>query len=152
MAKLALKAARVFTPLQELRDGVVLIEGERIEAVGRQSNVAVPEDAKVVDLGDRILCPGFIDVHNHGGFGHSASEGAEATKAVARGLAKTGTTGWFPTVRSVEAVQGVAQAAREGTGGTSIPGIHCEGPFQAPKNIPGMAHEELPLADIDLYH
>jgi N-acetylglucosamine-6-phosphate deacetylase len=152
VAKLAIKAARVMTPLQELHDGVVLTEGDRIVAVGRQSNVSVPDDARIVDVGDRILCPGFIDVHNHGGFGHSASEGAKATKAVARGLVRTGTTGWFPTVRSVEAVQGVAQAAREGTGGTSIPGIHCEGPFQAPKNIPGMPHEELPLADIDLYH
>jgi N-acetylglucosamine-6-phosphate deacetylase len=152
MARLAIKAARVLTPLQDLRGAVVLIEDDRIAAVGRQTNIAVPEDARVMDLGDRIVCPGFIDVHNHGGYGHSASEGAEATKSVARWLVQTGTTGWLPTVRSVEGVQGVARAAREGTRGTSIPGIHCEGPFQAPKNIPGMPHEELPLADIDLYH
>jgi len=152
MAKLAIKAARVLTPLQDLRDAVVLVDGDRIAAVGRQANIAIPQDARVVDVGEKVVCPGFIDVHNHGAYGHSASEGAEATKAVARSLAQTGTTGWFPTVRSVEAVEAVAQAAREGTGGTSIPGIHCEGPFQAPKNIPGTPHEELPLADIDLYH
>ena len=152
MAKIAIKAARVLTPLQDLRDAVVLIEGDRIAAVGRQVNITIPEDAKVMDMGDNIVTPGFIDVHNHGGFGYNAGEGAQATKAVARRLPQTGTTGWLPTVRSVEGVQGVVQAAQEGTGGTSIPGIHCEGPFQAPKNIPGMPYEELPLADFDLYH
>ena len=152
MAKLAIKASRILTPLQDLRDAVVLIEKDRIEAVGRQANVTIPEDAQVMDVGDRIVTPGFIDVHNHGGHGHRATEGAEPVKEVARWLAQTGTTSWLATVNSIESVKGVAQASREGTGGTSIPGIHCEGPFLAPKNLPGRPVEETPLADIDLYH
>ena len=152
MAKLAIKASRILTPLQDLRDAVILIENDRIEAVGRQVNVTIPEDAQVMDVGDRIVTPGFIDVHNHGGYGHRATEGVEPVKEVARWLAQTGTTSWLATVNSVESVKGVAQASREGTGGTSIPGIHCEGPFLAPKNLPGRPFEEKPLADIDLYH
>jgi N-acetylglucosamine-6-phosphate deacetylase len=131
---------------------VVLIDGSRIEAVGRQTNISAPEDAEVVDIGDKILVPGFVDVHNHGANGHWARDGAEAVKDVARWLVQSGTTSWLATVGSVEGVKGVAQAAREGTGGTSIPGIHCEGPFLAPKNLPGEEHQEKPLADIDLYH
>lgn len=152
MGKLAIKAARILTPLQDLRDAVVLIRDDRIEAVGRQANVAIPEDAQVVDVGNRIVAPGFIDAHNHGAYGKRATEGSEAVKHVARWLAQTGTTGWLATVNSVESVKGVAQAVREGTGGTSIPGIHCEGPFLAPKNLPHQDFQEKPLADIDFYH
>lgn len=152
MPKLAIKAPRVLTPLQDLRDAVVLIKDDRIEAVGRQASITIPEDAQVMDLEDKILVPGFVDVHNHGANGHWARDGAEAVKGVARWLTQSGTTSWLATVGSVEGVQGVAQAAREGTGGTSIPGIHCEGPFLSPKNLPGQAFQEKPLADVELYH
>ena len=152
MAKLAIKAARVLTPLQDLRDAVVLIENDRIEAVGRQANILIPEDAEVMDFGDQIIVPGFVDVHNHGANGHWAREGPEEVKAIARWLAQTGTTSWLATVGDIESIKVVVQAAREGTGGTSIPGIHCEGPFLAPKNLPGQPYQEKPLADIALYH
>jgi len=152
MAKLAIKAARVLTPLQDLRDAVVLIENDRIEAVGRQANILIPEDAEVMDFGDQIIVPGFVDVHNHGANGHWAREGPEEVKAIARWLAQTGTTSWLATVGDIENIKVVVQAAQEGTGGTSIPGIHCEGPFLAPKNLPGQPYQEKPLADIALYH
>ncbi len=152
MAKLAIKAARVLTPLQDLRDAVVLIENDRIEAVGRQANILIPEDAEVMDFGEQIVVPGFVDVHNHGANGHWAREGPEEVKAIARWLAQTGTTSWLATVGDIENIKVVVQAAQEGTGGTSIPGIHCEGPFLAPKNLPGQPYQEKPLADIALYH
>jgi imidazolonepropionase-like amidohydrolase len=46
-----------------LKDPVVLIEGERIAAVG--ANLAIPEGASVVDLGGATLLPGLIDCHTH---------------------------------------------------------------------------------------
>src|SRR5688572_14898826 len=42
---------------------VVLIEGERIRAVG--SDLAIPAEAEVMDLGDAVLLPGLIDCHTH---------------------------------------------------------------------------------------
>ena len=150
--KIAIKAARIITPLQDLRDAVVLIEDERITAVGLQAHVAVPEDARVLDFGNRIVVPGFVDVHNHGANGHWAREGPEAVREIARWLARTGTTSWLATVGDVEGIRAVVQASRERTGGTAIPGIHCEGPFLSPKNLPGQPHQEKPLADITLYH
>jgi imidazolonepropionase-like amidohydrolase len=42
---------------------MVLIEGERIKAVG--THVIIPAGAKVVDLGDATLLPGLIDTHTH---------------------------------------------------------------------------------------
>jgi imidazolonepropionase-like amidohydrolase len=46
-----------------LQPGEVLVEGERIKAVG--VSVDRPEGAKVIDLGDTTLLPGLIDVHVH---------------------------------------------------------------------------------------
>jgi imidazolonepropionase-like amidohydrolase len=46
-----------------VEDVVVLIRGERIEAVG--SGLAIPDGAEVIDLGDVTLLPGLIDLHTH---------------------------------------------------------------------------------------
>jgi imidazolonepropionase-like amidohydrolase len=46
-----------------LAPGEVLVEGERIKAVG--STVEHPQGAQVIDLGDTTLLPGLIDVHTH---------------------------------------------------------------------------------------
>ena len=43
--------------------GEILIEGERIAAVG--SAVSHPADAQLIDLGDSTLLPGLIDAHVH---------------------------------------------------------------------------------------
>ena len=51
--------------------GVLLVQGGRIAAVGARADVAIPAGAGVVDLGERWLCPGFVDLHHHvsGGVG-----------------------------------------------------------------------------------
>jgi len=61
----AVRAAR----LLDVKNGtlidnaVVLIEGERISAVG--SGLSIPAGAKVIDLGHVTLLPGLIDCHTH---------------------------------------------------------------------------------------
>ncbi|MEO5560816.1 MAG: amidohydrolase family protein [Dokdonella sp.] len=42
---------------------VIVVKDERIIAVGGAP--AIPADAKVIDLGDATLVPGFIDAHTH---------------------------------------------------------------------------------------
>jgi imidazolonepropionase-like amidohydrolase len=46
-----------------LQPGEILVEGERIKAVGM--SVDHPQGAKVIDLGDTTLLPGLIDAHVH---------------------------------------------------------------------------------------
>jgi len=135
--RLAIKTRRLITPLQDLRDAVVLVEGERIAAVGRQDNISIPDGAQVVDVGAKIVAPGFIDLHHHGAMGSYAAEGAEAVKKIGQYLVKTGTTSWLPTINTLEAIKGILTAKEEGTGGADVIGIHMEGPFLAPKRIPG---------------
>jgi imidazolonepropionase-like amidohydrolase len=59
-----LKAAHVFDSTgTALRDGVsVIVRGDRIVSIG---TAAAPAGARVVDLGDATLLPGFIDAHTH---------------------------------------------------------------------------------------
>jgi imidazolonepropionase-like amidohydrolase len=46
-----------------LQPGEILVEGERIKAVG--VSVEHPQGANVIDLGDATLLPGLIDAHVH---------------------------------------------------------------------------------------
>jgi len=46
-----------------VRNGVVIVQGDRIKAVG--PSLQIPANAEVIDLGDATLLPGLIDVHTH---------------------------------------------------------------------------------------
>src|SRR5437773_5825357 len=62
---IALKAARMFDGKSNslVQNGVVIMQGDKIVDVG--SNLPVPAGAKVIDLGDTTLAPGFMDAHTH---------------------------------------------------------------------------------------
>ena len=62
-----LRAARLIdgTGAAPVQDAVVVVTDDRITAVGRRGSVAEPAGARVVDLGDATLLPGFIDAHVH---------------------------------------------------------------------------------------
>ena len=46
-------------------DAVVVVEGNRITAVGRRGQVSVPPNANVIRLNGRTILPGLIDGHVH---------------------------------------------------------------------------------------
>jgi imidazolonepropionase-like amidohydrolase len=46
-----------------LSNQTILIRGNKIEAVG--SNIAIPADAKIIDLTKMTVLPGLIDCHTH---------------------------------------------------------------------------------------
>ena len=62
---IALKAARLFDGKSKtlLQNAVVIVQGDKI--VDLASNLPIPEGAKVIDLGDVTLSPGFMDAHTH---------------------------------------------------------------------------------------
>jgi imidazolonepropionase-like amidohydrolase len=63
----ALKAARLIdgTGAPAINNAVVIVTDNKITAVGDAASVRVPAGAKIVDLGDVTLLPGFIDAHTH---------------------------------------------------------------------------------------
>ena len=62
---IVLKADHLFDSVtgKLLDQGVVVVSGSRILAVGSGANI--PADAQIIDLGNATLLPGFIDAHVH---------------------------------------------------------------------------------------
>jgi imidazolonepropionase-like amidohydrolase/Tol biopolymer transport system component len=52
-----------------IEDGVVVLNGNRIEAIGTKRSVAVPADARVFDVAGKVIMPGLVDAHWHGAMG-----------------------------------------------------------------------------------
>lgn len=71
--RIALVGARIITMKGEqvVEDGTVVVEGDRIVAVGPRAEVSVPEDTMIIDANGQTIIPGIIDVHWHGSQGFS---------------------------------------------------------------------------------
>ncbi len=75
---IAITGARIVT-MRGARDGdrevidngTVVVEGNRITAVGATDEVAVPDGAFVLDAAGKTVIPGLIDVHAHGAMAQS---------------------------------------------------------------------------------
>ncbi|MGH9948324.1 MAG: amidohydrolase family protein, partial [Pyrinomonadaceae bacterium] len=48
-----------------IKNGVVVITNEKITAIGSLASITIPTGARMIDLGDATLMPGFIDAHTH---------------------------------------------------------------------------------------
>ena len=48
-----------------LRNSVIIIEGERIKAVGQIGSLPIPEDAEVISTEGMTVLPGLWDMHVH---------------------------------------------------------------------------------------
>ena len=64
----ALVGGRVVTMRGDevIADGTVVVQGDRITAVGPRAEVRVPADARTIDVSGMTVIPGLIDVHAHG--------------------------------------------------------------------------------------
>jgi len=69
----ALTGARIVTMAGEdggvIEDGVIVVDGNRISAVGSSQDVTIPEGATRVDVAGKTIIPGLIDAHAHGSSG-----------------------------------------------------------------------------------
>ena len=59
--------ARTLLPISRppLENGAVVIDGNRIKAVGAWTRLRVPGAPKVLDFGDAVLLPGLVNAHCH---------------------------------------------------------------------------------------
>jgi N-acetylglucosamine-6-phosphate deacetylase len=141
---IALTAKTLYTPLERVDGPLLLLEGQHILEVASRAARALPEGVRVVDFGDAVLAPGFLDIHIHGGAGHDVMENDPARlSGFERLIAKHGVTSYFPTTltapidRTLAALERLATAieagekensASDGPRATPL-GIHLEGPF-----------------------
>lgn len=49
-----------------IENGVIIVEGNRIKAVGPRDRVKLPADIEVINIHGQTVLPGFIDTHAHG--------------------------------------------------------------------------------------
>src|SRR5690242_9451099 len=113
-----LKAARLIdgTGAPAITNGVIVIDDNKITAVGNSASVNIPANAKVIDLGDVTLLPGFIDAHTHligRVLGDPAGE-----NALVRDYAS------FAAILGVQNARATLMA-----GFTSVRNVGAEGPF-----------------------
>lgn len=71
MGTLALTGATVISMKGDevIKDATIVVEGNRIKAVGPSANIAVPAKAKRIDVSGAYIIPGLVDVHAHANFG-----------------------------------------------------------------------------------
>ncbi|MGH9544295.1 MAG: N-acetylglucosamine-6-phosphate deacetylase [Terriglobales bacterium] len=145
---IALTATTLFMPRERIEQPLLLVEDGVMVEVSSRARREVPGNCRLVDFGDGILAPGFIDIHIHGGAGHDVMEaGTGALPAVERLLASHGVTSYFPTTvtapmdatlsalgrlaDAIEAAERNPQTSELQAGKLrACPlGIHLEGPF-----------------------
>jgi Tol biopolymer transport system component/imidazolonepropionase-like amidohydrolase len=64
----ALVGGRIVTmgPAGIIEDGVILVESNRIKAVGSAKDIKVPGGVRIYSIKGRTVIPGFVDTHAHG--------------------------------------------------------------------------------------
>ena len=112
-----------------VRNAVIVVRGERIEAVG--ADVRVPAGARVIDLSRATVLPGFIDAHVHLA-GRPVGEGDWLNSAVRESAADDALWGarnarltllaGFTTVRNVGASGFADVALRRAINAGRVPG------------------------------
>ena len=119
-------------------DTAVLLEGDKILAIGPVDEVLCPSGAERLDAAGRLLAPGFIDLQINGAFGLDFTAAPETIWEVGARLSQYGVTAFLPTIitsplATVAAAQRVLQAGPPpGYAGATPLGLHLEGPFLNP--------------------
>ena len=137
--KWAIHAERLFdgTGNPMLHDALVIIENQRIMAVGPAAQGPVPADVPVLHVGDRTVLPGLIDAHVHMLFTGSALSGQESrlatdTQALLTGVrnAHLALQSGLTTVRDCGDRNYLSLVLRDyiNSGGLPGPRLVCSGP------------------------
>ena len=129
--------AKVVLETGILWDGVVLLDGDRIAAVGERREIEIPAGCEMIDAGGAYVGPGFVDIHVHGGNGHMFD--AEPLQAAEHFL-KNGETTILATLYYnlskegfLDSIKKVQAAMAAGGAGDAVAGIYMEGPYMNPK-------------------
>lgn len=128
----AIVNAKVVLPDRLVEDGVILMEGDRIQAVGSAKDIPLPADCEKIDAKGQVAGPGFVDIHCHAGGAYWAYD--DPVKMAQHHL-EGGTTSLDCTIFHDIGIEGAHDAMRkiraayEANTPGNIMGIHFEGPF-----------------------
>ena len=129
--------AKVVLETGILFDGAILLDDDRILAVGDRREVAAPDGCEMLDAGGAYVGPGFVDIHVHGGNGHMFdTEPLQAAEHFLRNGETTQLATLYYNLSKegfLEAIAKVKAAMAAGGAGNAIAGIYMEGPYMNPK-------------------
>ena len=143
--KTAFTARRLYTPVEEVDQPLLVVEDGLISEVSSRPAKELPGKATLIDFGDAVLAPGFVDIHMHGGAGLDVMRASPSDlPRLGKFLTTHGVTGYFPTTVAAPLDATCATLGRladaieaAGTGDNSVQarplGIHLEGPFLSHK-------------------
>lgn len=142
----AIKTDIVLTPHRMFREAYVLIEKDKIVGFSKHRPEGLSE---IRNYGDRILAPGLVDIHVHGGFGIDLTY--STTKEIldfSRRLLTTGVTSYVPSTvtDSADRIENAVRNIREASGfhsGSRILGVHLEGPYLNPERSGAQSKEHI---------
>lgn len=133
--------AQLYNGRERFADGrLVIAEDGTIVSAGPADAPATADMGETVDLAGKIIVPGFVDVHVHGGGGYDLLRGEpEDFRGTARFHAAHGTTsllattGGAPEPQTIGILRNALQAQTDGSmNGADYIGVHLEGPFLNP--------------------
>jgi N-acetylglucosamine-6-phosphate deacetylase len=138
--RLRIVRCRLITPFQDLPEGELLLEADRILYAGARQDRG-PEE--VLDAEGRLAVPGLIDLHLQGAGGSDVLDGTpEAMRTIARTCARHGVTGFLATTvyrpggdnRHLPVAAAYCRPAGSGAeDAADVLGLHLEGPFISPE-------------------
>jgi imidazolonepropionase-like amidohydrolase len=64
---IALKGATIITMNADtvIDNGTIIVENNRIKAIGKNSEISIPTNAKTIDVSGKTIMPGMVDAHAH---------------------------------------------------------------------------------------
>ena len=137
MAKIAIKASKIFTENSIEKNAYLLIEEDKILAI--ISNGDLPSDIKTIDYHNYSILPGLIDTHIHGAVGYDTMDSTKKSlKEIGNYLVSQGTTSWIPTTVTApleniyHAIDNVAK--HKNISSSRILGMFIEGPYITAKH------------------
>ncbi len=119
-----------------LTNGVILVENDRIAAVGTADTVTVPQDVVVCDANGLFVGPGFVDIHVHGGDGCFLYVHPEkAANHFLKHGETTVLTALYYNLSKDEFLEAIARlkAVKESGKAQSVAGFYMEGPYMNPQ-------------------
>lgn len=129
-----LHSARLVSGGLTVEDGWVLFSGDTIVGRGTGDSWRSHPADEVVDVAGRLLTPGFIDLHCHGGGGASVEDGAAAISTLLDAHTAHGTTRTVLSLVSADLdvlEQRLGVIRSTAAEDPRVLGAHLEGPFLA---------------------
>ncbi|MBO5924172.1 MAG: N-acetylglucosamine-6-phosphate deacetylase [Lentisphaeria bacterium] len=135
MSTTLIKNAHIISPDCDLANASVLVADGVIQQIFAPGDT-LPAADETVDIANKMLVPGFIDVHTHGRSGYEFTDGnLDHLKTMCLDKLSEGVTSWLPTTLTLgndalsAALKNAAEYTQSGAAGAKIPGVHLEGPY-----------------------